>query len=185
MTMVSQKVVLRGTRENPEAELELGPFNQGVALKDDSFTVKLVDVASRNQRIAIWQAEIGWRAADRGAFQRYLTAFIQIYPANSPSHPPGGAVRSLLAQVEGRPIEFHLSVAHERRLRLHMEDVDAQERTSVGGDPYERDDSGAFTDATIAVAIRTAIERGLEALEAERGVVSRHDGAVFPSGVDS
>ncbi len=174
---VSQKVVLRGTSDDPDDEIELGPFSQGLIVTHNS----IKDVTS-GDKVAWYMRRVGWIKSDDDAARTvYRHVFIQTYPSDSPAHPPGGPVRSLMAQVEGRPIEVHLTVAHERRLRLHMEDVDAQERKSASGEQYERGESGAFTDATIRVAIRTAIEHGLEALEGERGVITRHDGAVFPT----
>jgi len=91
--MAPQKVVLRGTSEDPDAELELGPFSQGLAVTNDGKA--LTDVAS-SKLVATWLiCGSGWFGVNapvgkQGAFR---DVFIQTYQSDSPSHDDGLTVR--------------------------------------------------------------------------------------------
>lgn len=82
--MAPQKVVLAGTEEDPDAEVELGPFTQGI-MYDALITDAFIDLAS-SEIIVRWRVENakncgGWIFEGVG----YDRVFIQTYAPNPAS----------------------------------------------------------------------------------------------------
>lgn len=76
--MARQKVVLAGMDGDDSAELELGPFTQGLVFEQGGELI--VDVAT-GASVAQWIYAEGWQARD--AEEIYDRVFVQTYPEES------------------------------------------------------------------------------------------------------
>lgn len=175
------KVVLAQQWTNSEAEVELGPFNQGVVFEHRDLDFVMVDVAT-SKRIAEFEAE-GWYVCG-SKDKAYQKVFVHPYAerATLGTIKGLGEYRKFMNDVLGaRTFSFDLPLPIERRLRSYLEDVDSYSTTPE--DAYERDSSGEFTDESLSYALMGAVSRGLDISEEERKVHSRLDGIVVPRGV--
>lgn len=88
--MEPQKVVLAGTFEDPDKEVELGPFTQGLVIgKDPRYASQcLIDVASGNVIVLLTalsyiQVDESGTRVEPGCRGQYCRAFIQTYPSDA------------------------------------------------------------------------------------------------------
>lgn len=87
-----QKVVLAGTFEDPDKEVELGPFTQGLVIGRDPRWASqcLIDVASGTVIVVLTglgyvQVDEDGRRVEQGGPGQYRRAFIQTYPSDATS----------------------------------------------------------------------------------------------------